>query len=384
MNGPPRPTSQPPRTRASLVAASLLSVALFLASCGPVPPVTHDATPTQAVPTVTLPVLPPPATATPIADVEDKTEPPPPSPDLTEQALVDSLLTPEAGVYGVVILASDGSVIASRNARTPFLTASLYKLVLIADIYQRIEAGELELDQPMTLDPDYFAAGGGDMYFAWDEAGDAFPIEDLLFAAAAFSSNVAARTLLTLTDPAALRATAVEIGMDDTYVLAELDELPDWPPEAGPDSSAEDIELARQYLESSAEEGPVNITTPLDMATYQLGLVNGTVVSPWVSEQILAMLEEQLIRDRIPFLVPDGIRIVNKPGNLEDVVNDTGVLFLPEGTRTLALLSEAVPDDSRATLLLQRLALIATGAQEIPPIPETIGTPASDWVRPEN
>src|SRR5690606_33813319 len=100
----------------------------------------------------------------------------------------------------------------------------------------------------------------------------------------------------------------------DTYILAELDEVPGWPPEPGADSSPEDIELARQYLEASYEEGPVNITTPLDMATYNLGLLDGTIISPWVSEQILTILEEQLIRDRIPFLLPEGVESINKPG----------------------------------------------------------------------
>ena len=41
---------------------------------------------------------------------------------------------------------------------------------------------------------------------------------------------------------------------------------------------------AVDYLEASAaEEGTVNISTPLDMARYQLAVINDTLISPWVS-----------------------------------------------------------------------------------------------------
>jgi beta-lactamase class A len=287
-----------------------------------------------------------------------------------EQALADSLLAGEAGIYGFVVLAEDGSLIASHNATTPFITASLYKLIVMADILRRVEAGELNLDGPVPVDSWAFDEAG-DMYFSVDEAGTSFPLSDLLYAVGAYSSNAAARTLLTFTTPEALRETAVMIGMEQTYLFTDnLTDLPFWPPEPGNDTTPEDVEMARQYLEASAAGGPVNVTTPLDMARYQYGLMTGTLISPWVSEQIIAILEKQLIRDRIPFVVPEGVRVVSKPGNLEDAVHDVGVVFLDDGPIAIATMAMAVPDDDRATLVLQRLAMIAIGQTEIPPVPD--------------
>ena len=73
------------------------------------------------------------------------------------------------------------------------------------------------------------------------------------------------------------------------------------------------------------------------------------------------MAEAQAIRDRIPALIDGDVFIINKPGNLIDVVNDVGVLYLPTGPRAVALMSEAVPDWEQATAVEQYLALIATG-----------------------
>lgn len=242
-----------------------------------------------------------------------------------EQARATALLTDEPGVYGFVVLAADGTVVASRNSTTPFITASLYKLILMADIYQRIEGGEFTSDATIVLEEHNFDEAG-DMYFSYDDVGTAFPLQEYLFAIGAYSSNAAARSLLSLTNPEALRATAVAIGMDQTYLFIDLTELPFWPPTRGVDASPVDLALAQSYLEQNAAYGLVNVTTPLDMARYQLALLNGTLISPWVSEQIAAILEQQLIGDRIPFYSGDEIRVLNKPGNLDDAVHDVGVI----------------------------------------------------------
>ncbi len=98
-----------------------------------------------------------------------------------------------------------------------------------------------------------------------------------------------------------------------------------------------------------------------------------------MSEHIRGILEEQLIGDRIPLLLPEGYTAIDKPGNLEDVVNDVGFIVLPSGdVRAVALLSLGLPDDDRATEVEQRLALIAAGVFDLPAFDDTTeATPAA-------
>jgi beta-lactamase class A len=285
-------------------------------------------------------------------------------PQSPEQDAARMLLNQQYGVYGFVVLGSDGSIISSYNSTKPFITASTYKLILMADILRRVELGEMSLDDWIYLDPANFEASGGDMYFSWQEAGTWASVDDLLYAVGAWSSNVAALTLLPYTTPEDLRATALSIGMYRTYLFANPYEMPFWPPQPAVDSSAEDVAIARDFIEASALEGPVNLTTPYDMAVYQLGLIRGTVISPWVSEKIVGILSEQAIRDRLPVYIWD-VPVVNKPGNLVSVVNDVGILYLPQGPRAVAALSIGVPDDLRATEIIQLLGLIAAGSTDI-------------------
>jgi beta-lactamase class A len=286
--------------------------------------------------------------------------------------IADSMIDEEEGVFGVMIMEESGDVLYSRNSTVPFITASLYKLVLLADILKRVEQGELSLDEPITLSPDLFQDGDdGDTYFTADDIGGTATIRELLYYVGDYSSNVSARGLLRFTNWDSMNQTAKQAGMERTYLAVVPEDLPDWPPTPGPDSSQEELDLALQFVEDNVKEtGIVNLTTSRDMAAYQLGLIKGTVVSPYVSAQILSILREQEIDDRIPALLDSRFEYAHKPGNLIHAAHDVGVIFTPGEPRVLSAMSEALIWDGRAHELIQRLALIATGQTNIPPISE--------------
>jgi beta-lactamase class A len=343
--------------------------------------VTPAATIASDVALQVTPIFTVPPTETPIP-TETPTIPPTPQfingvPTSPEQVASEQLLQGEPGVYGVAVLDQNGDLVISHNANLPFVTASTYKLVVMADILSKVEQGELSLTQNYTLDPALFQAGGGDMYFSNDEAGTQATLQDLLYAAGAYSSNVAGLTMLKLTTTDSLRKTAEKIGMDSTWILSDPTTLPIWPPASAPDTTQADADASRAYIESSAELGPVNISTPFDMAIYMWKLSRNELVSPFVSEHVMEILKDNLIRDRLPYLQPAGVTVVDKPGNLDDAVNDVGILYLPDGTiRTAALLSLGVPDDDHATQVEQRLALLASGNFDLPPYyANAAGTP---------
>ena len=140
-------------------------------------------------------------------------------PDTYEQWKATELVAGQAGVYGYVVLDVDGTVLASINGTTPFITASTYKLILMADILWRVESGMYDLDDTLPLTPE--ALGDwGDMYFSEADLWVEHTIEEYLYATGVWSSNAAARTLLTLTNVEMLRMTAQVIGMTNTYLLS--------------------------------------------------------------------------------------------------------------------------------------------------------------------
>lgn len=372
MLGVPRRRERLKRNSFAATSAALLLLGVLLSACSRKDAV-HEVPAIAAAPAYESPTLP--AQVTPfITPIPTATNTPTPLPTPTpngywpetdEQNAAHNLLSDQSGVYGFVVMDADGNIISSYNSKTPFVTASTYKVVLMADILKRVEQGEYTIDQGIYMDPAIFEKLGGDNYLTWADSGTYMPISQLLFNVGAWSSNASALTLLTLTTPDALNQTAHDIGMEQTYLFANPYELPYWPPQPGVDSSQDDIDQAVAYItDSYTEEGWVNITTPYDMAIYQLGLINDTVVSPWVSEQIVDILLNNGIRDRLPAYLWD-IPVADKPGNLTGVVNDTGILFLDSGPRAVAAYSENVPDDAHATEILALLGLIAAGNTDI-------------------
>jgi beta-lactamase class A len=191
-----------------VTSAALVLLALVLSACSRSDaPETVDAIAaapaygSPTVPAIVTPMITPIPTAT---NTPTPTPSPTPSgywPETAEQYAANDLLSGQEGVYGFVVMEADGYIVSSYNSRTPFVTASTYKVVLMADILKRIEEGEYALEEEVYLDPALFDKSGGDMYFLWEDAGTYKPISELLYAVGAWSSNVSALTLLTLTTP---------------------------------------------------------------------------------------------------------------------------------------------------------------------------------------
>ena len=308
------------------------------------------------------------ATATPTADtgLENRASTAPtdvPDDPQNEElaAVVKNLLAERSGIYGIIIEKPGENVDYRLNADVPFLAASLYKLVLLADIYDGIARGTVSSDLQLVLLPEYFPGPDEpvDSYFAGVSMSSSIPISEALFATGAYSSNVAARALLELTDEISLEASARQLGMNNTYFYVDPRDLPDWPPAGVQSGDSATLDEAVKFAELQADAGELMLTTPRDIATYFDRLLSDRVVNPAVSGLILSILMQQAVDDRFPCLLPAGTEIAHKTGNLDHVVHDVGIIWSPEGPVILVAMVENAEDDAEASFVIQQLALVA-------------------------
>jgi beta-lactamase class A len=287
--------------------------------------------------------------------------------------LASNLLLLEQGVYGVVLMQPDGTVIFKQNANLPFVTASLYKLIVMVDFYRSREFGEIDFEQWVVLEESFFPVFEGDdedVIYDSTMVGAEVQISELLFNMITLSSNVAARALLSLTAPEVLNEIAANLGMSSTHLLLELKDVSPWPPESISGDNPAATEEALRFVAQQGEEGVVNITTPADIATFFMELSNREIVSPEASDEMISLLEQQGINDRLPALLPEGTVCAHKTGDLVNVVHDAGIVYGEAGPMIVAVLSEAVPDHARTISVIQCLGLIAYGDYNLPPIPD--------------
>jgi beta-lactamase class A len=314
---------------------------------------------TGAAPVVLTPVASP-DTATPVAT---------PNSNILTQAQVEAasaslsaeipqILSNDTGVYGVIVIDPAGTIVYEHNADVPFISASLYKLPLMAQIYSMIEAGTITLDQQIVLDELFFPGWeeAGDSYYSGDLMGMTTSVEEALFAAGAYSSNVGALALASLTSWTAIDAAGQMLGMTSTHLVVSPSALVQWPPIRGESDDEASLNQAVAFIELQAMDGPVMMTTPRDIAHFFSMLLDGKVISASASAGITAILAQQMVDDRFPQLLPEGTELVHKTGNLEHIVHDAGAIYTSSGPVILAALSEDIYDDSVATWIIQELA----------------------------
>ena len=77
----------------------------------------------------------------------------------------------------------------------------------------------------------------------------------------------------------------------------------------------------------AAGEGRENISSPAEMMIFLEGLYRGKVLNPEMTADFFNMLSTHK-ESFIPRDLPEGLKIANKPGELEGVRNDSGVVFV--------------------------------------------------------
>ena len=217
---------------------------------------------------------------------------------------------------------SDGTS-CTRNPDEAYITASLYKLVVLAEAHRQQEEG----------------------LFSFDERILGLRAADAIRSMIQVSSNNTAHALLGRLGLDAVAALPAQLGMNDTILRGE------------------------DYT-----------TTAGDIAHFFLQLEARQLISPEADQAMLDLLLRQSIRDRIPALLPSNVPIAHKTGRLDRSAHDAGIIYAPGGAYVLVLLTEGSPSQNwnpGHEAIRQLAALSYTAYGELPaPTPAPSATPA--------
>lgn len=201
------------------------------------------------------------------------------------------------------------------NSDRVYEAASLYKLFLIAAVFDSINRGNLTLDTKISAKLSHLEAVLGSVDFGYqDLSGDevaTYTVEECLDRISRISDNYAAIMLAEKVGWGAIQDAANELGATSTTIKNPIT------------TSAEDIGL---MLEK----------------TY-----NGQMVSFEASEQTIDLLAKAQINNRIPAKLPKTdpstgsvIKIAHKTGELSQVRNDAGIVFLEGNPYVIVLMTK--------------------------------------------
>jgi beta-lactamase class A len=206
------------------------------------------------------------------------------------------------GVMGVAIddLSTGEQFFLHENE--VFAQASSIKIAVLANLYLQAQQGKLRLTDLYTV-----------------QASDLVPDSDIMGGLTPGVTRITLRDLATMmvavSDNSATNVLIDRVGMNN--VNAMLDGL-----------SLPHTRLRRKMMDlDAAKQGRENISTPREMMTLLAALYQGKVLNKESTADFFKVLSTN--KDSwIPRDLPADIKIANKPGSLEGVRNDSGVVMV--------------------------------------------------------
>ena len=243
------------------------------------------------------------------------------------------------GVMGVTILdLTDGRSILC-NADRVFPTASSIKIGVLLELYrqdQETRSGakrRAKLDDTYTFDPKDLVEDSRIM--AGLTAGVTHVTNrDLAQFMVAVSDNAAANILIDRVGKDNVNATLRGLGLSKTILRRKM------------------IDVA------AAQRGDENVATPQEMARLLEAIYNQKVLSKETTAALIKQLST-LKQSYIPRLLPESVQVANKPGELEAVRTDSGIVFAANRPFAISVMTAYDRDERASERVISEVALEA-------------------------
>lgn len=217
------------------------------------------------------------------------------------------------GVMGVAIVDLTDGHKYLLHANDVYPQASSIKICVLAELYRQAQQGKLKLT-------DLYTVNAADLVQDSDIMGGLTPgvtqitLRDLATMMVAVSDNSATNVLID------------RLGMGNVNAFLQGQGL-------------RETKLRRKMMDlKAAGEGRENVSTPNEMASLLQALYRGEILNKEMTADFFKVLSTH--KDSwIPRDLPDDLKIADKPGALEGVRNDSGVIFVDKRPYVLCVMT---------------------------------------------
>ena len=238
-------------------------------------------------------------------------------------------------VVGVAVLDLADKRSFYLNADAVYPAASTIKIAVLGELYSQHERA---------------SSGGssaklGDLYTM--DAKDGVGGDGILTAMTAGVTRMTNRDLATLvvslSDNSATNVLIDRVGMDNVNAwLARL--------------GLKETRLRRHMMDTgAARDGRENTATPRELVMLLSALYDGRGFGKATTDDFFKLLSTPK-KSYIPRLLPAELTIANKPGDLDGVRNDAGIVFVPGRPFAIAVMTTFARDELDAELSIARIA----------------------------
>ena len=237
------------------------------------------------------------------------------------------------GVMGVAILDLTSGRNFFLHGDEVFPQASSIKIAVLAELYRQVQTNKLKLTDLYTVN-------------AADLVQDSDIMNGLTPGVTRITNRDLATMMVAVSDNAATNVLIDHVGMDNVNAMLESQGL-------------HQTRLRRKMMDlRAASEGRENVATPREMMTLLELIYRGKLLKEEFTDDFFKVLSTH--KDSwIPRSLPDDLKIANKPGALEGVRNDSGIIFVQNRPFVLCVMTTYLRRERDGEDAISKVALSA-------------------------
>lgn len=229
------------------------------------------------------------------------------------------------------------------NEKENFHAASTMKTPVMIEVFKQIKEGKFSLEDSITIKNEFKSIVDGTLYSLdssedsysnlYQHLGEKTTLYNLVYHMIINSSNLATNLVIDLIDAKKVTKTMRSYGAKDIMVLRGVED------------------------QKAYDAGLNNTTTAYDLALIFQMIATGKAVDKNASEKMIQILLDQQHNSIIPANLPTNVKVAHKTGSITGVHHDSGIVFLPDGTKyVLVILSKNIMDEDSAVKAMAKVS----------------------------